>query len=96
MKDELKENFIDLETPVRSNMKETRPRKYVRGLVKQRRLVETVISQLTERFNIAKVWARDMWHLSCRINRKLMAHSMAVMANLECNNRFIKFDGLIK
>jgi hypothetical protein len=35
-------------------------------LMKARRLVETVIGQLTERFHIEKVRARDTWHLTNR------------------------------
>ncbi len=77
-------------------MRDERPKKFVRGLVRQRRLVETVISQLTEHFNITKVWARDIWHFACRINRKIMADTIEVMANLSCNNKFIKLDALIK
>ncbi|MCK4983476.1 MAG: hypothetical protein KAS17_11165 [Victivallaceae bacterium] len=37
--------------------------------------METVIGQLNERFNIEKVRARDMWHLTVRIGRKLLAHT---------------------
>ncbi len=96
LQQDLRSDFIDLQTPLRSNMIDLRPKKFVRELVSQRRLVETVISQLTEHFNITKVWARDMWHLSCRINRKIMANTIAVMANLWCNNKFIKLDALIQ
>jgi hypothetical protein len=31
--------------------------------------------RLVSRFHLDKVWARDIWHLSSRINRKLLAHT---------------------
>jgi hypothetical protein len=46
-----------------------------------RRLIETVIGQLVERFSIEKVWARDLWHLTSRINRKLLAHTVCRWLN---------------
>ena len=55
-----------------------RPTSFVQQLLSARRLVETVIGQLGERFNIEKVRARDLWHLANRFVRKLLAHTMAV------------------
>lgn len=74
---ELREMGVELETPLRDNMHETRPQKYLRCLNKTRRMIETVIGQLTERFHIEKVRARDLWHLTNRIGRKLLSHSVA-------------------
>jgi len=37
-----------------------------------------VISQLVERYNAKKVWARDRWHLTTRFLRKVLSHTMAV------------------
>lgn len=72
---------IDLQTAKRSNMKEDRDRHWLRLLVKTRRLVETVIGQLTERFHLQKVRARDLWHLTHRVNRKLLAHTLVLWIN---------------
>lgn len=44
-----------------------------------RRSIETVGSQLTHDLHIKKVWARDLWHLTNRICRKILAHTFAVM-----------------
>jgi len=44
---------------------------------KERRRIETVISQLVERYNAKKVWARDRWHLTTRFLRKVLSHTMA-------------------
>jgi hypothetical protein len=57
---ELKEQGVDLQFPLRKNMTETRDRSFIRQLTSVRRLVETVIGQLVTRFNIEKVWARDL------------------------------------
>ena len=48
-----------------------------------RRRVETTIGQLVERFNFEKVRARNMWSLTNRLSRKLLAHGMGVLANRE-------------
>ncbi len=72
---------IDLQTAKRSNMKDLRDRRWVKLLVKTRRLVETVIGQLSERFHLQTVRARDLWHLTNRINRKILAHTLAFWIN---------------
>jgi hypothetical protein len=48
-------------------------------LVAKRRRVETVIGQLTGRYQLRRVWARDAWHLWSRWLRKLLSHTMAVL-----------------
>jgi hypothetical protein len=41
-----------------------------------RRIIETVLGQLVERFHLARVWARDAWHLTGRVARKVLAHTL--------------------
>lgn len=72
---------IDLQTALRSNMQDSRPRSWVQLIVRVRRLVESVLAQLVGRFHLAKVWARDVWHFSSRINRKILAHSVCFWLN---------------
>jgi hypothetical protein len=86
---------IDLQTPLRSNMPDSRPNEFVQQLISTRRLVETVIGQLTERFNLQKVWARDLGHLTNRIIRKFLSHSIAVFLNRSLGRDNLHFDGLI-
>ena len=86
---------VDLETPLRSNMSDTRDPDFVKNLVKTRRLVETVIGQLTDHLHIAKVRARDLWHLTSRINRKILAHTMGIYLNRMLGRAPLQFDGLI-
>ena len=57
-KEEFKNEGINIHTPPRSNMKDNRPKKFLKMINKKRRLVETVIGQLNERFNIEKIRAR--------------------------------------
>lgn len=92
---ELARRDLYLETPVRSNMEEFRPDSYLRLLGKTRRLVETVIGQLSERFNIEKVRARDLWHLSSRVARKLLAHTISVLLNCERGVPPLHIEGLV-
>lgn len=72
---------IKLETALRINMSDPRDPSWVKLLKRVRRLIETVIGQLVGRFHIEKVWARDLWHLTSRLNRKLLAHTVCFWLN---------------
>ena len=39
--------------------------------------IETVFCQLTERFHVKRIWARDLWHLTSRWIRKFLSHTLA-------------------
>jgi IS5 family transposase len=86
---------INLQTTIRSNMKEHRSEKFVKWLASTRRLVETVIGQLTERFHIEKIRARKMWYLTSRIARKILAHTICIFLNKKNNNPALQFDLLV-
>lgn len=81
LEEELQSVGIDLETALRSNMQDPRDPAWVALLKRTRRLIETVIGQLVERFSIEKVRARDLWHLTSRMNRKLLAHTVCRWLN---------------
>lgn len=81
LQQELQQVGIKLETALRSNMRQALPPAWVKLLMRTRRLIETVIGQLVERFSIEKVWARDRWHLTSRLNRKLLAHTVCRWLN---------------
>jgi len=74
---------VKLETPVRSNMKDNLSKQQRSQLNRLRRRVETTIGQLVERFKIEKTRARTLWSLTNRLTRKLLSHSMAVLANIQ-------------
>lgn len=86
---------IDLQTPVRKNMKESRPPWFLRLLQRVRKRVETVISQLEQRFGLATMRARDTWHLTNRVARKMLAHTLAIWLNLSMGREPLEFDGLV-
>jgi hypothetical protein len=48
-------------------------------LVQMRRRIETVLSQLVERYHAKRVRGRDEWHLIARWRRKLASHTVAVL-----------------
>lgn len=91
---ELLNHEILLQTPLRSNMQPQFDRAWVRLGQRVRRRIETVISQLVERFHLEKVRARDIWHLSNRLNRKLLAHTVCFWLNRHSPDP-LQFDGLI-
>jgi hypothetical protein len=57
--------------------------------------VETVIGQLSEQFNIEKVRDRDLCHLTSRMARKLLAHTVGVLINHILGRNLLQFDGLV-
>jgi len=89
------ETGIILHTAVRDNMHEDRSAHFIKWLKSTRRLVETVIGQLTERFHIEKVRARKLWSLINRTARKILAHTLACFINYQSGNPLLQFDRII-
>jgi hypothetical protein len=87
---------IDLQTPLRTNMTERRPRWWLRLLRRLRKRIETVISQLEQRFGLAKTRARDVWHLTNQITRKILAHTLGVWLNIQQGREPLELDGLVR
>lgn len=61
-------------------------------LSKQRKLIETAIGQLYERFRIEKVSTGDLWHLTVRITRKLLGHNMNCYLSYKTGNSILQFE----
>lgn len=95
LKRRLRTRHIDLQTPLKKNMKDERSPAFVSKIKGIRRMVETVIGQLDEGLNLGIVWARDAWHLMARLYRKFLAHTIGVFINRHQGRPTIKFDGLI-
>src|SRR5918912_1705614 len=72
----LGEEGVSLLAPYKSTRIERES--WPRWLTQKRQRVETVISQMTERFRAKKVWARDRWHLTSRWLRKVLSHTFVV------------------
>lgn len=81
LKEALAQKGVNLQTPLRANMKDERPRWFVKKIVSVRRLVETIIGQLTERFRIECIKAKKLWHFLRRVSRKILAHTVAFAIN---------------
>ncbi|WP_373691070.1 transposase [Endozoicomonas sp. ONNA2] len=58
-KNDCQEVSIDLQTPLRKNMKDERPKSFVKLIMRVRRRIKTVIGQLAERFEMEKCRCRD-------------------------------------
>lgn len=89
------ERGLQLKTPPRKNMKQNKNTQWSKLMTSVRRRVETVIGQLSEQLNIQKVRARDMWHLSSRLGRKILAHTMGILINREQGNDWLDFDQIM-
>lgn len=77
--EELRSHALQLHTPLRLNMKDSRPKRFVYKIMNVRRIIETVIGQLTERFQIQSMRVKDLYHLSVKIGRKILAHTVAFL-----------------
>jgi Transposase DDE domain len=86
---------IELLTPTRRNMARHLPPPLQRLTRRWRKLIETVGSQLAGRFAIEQIRVRDLWHLQHRIIRKVLAHTLAVVFNLQLGRSPLDFDGLL-
>ena len=76
---------VELITPPRKNMPEPPlAAHYLLRLCRRwRKKIETVASHLTQRFQIARTRAHDLWHYQHRLIRKVLAHTVAVLLNLQ-------------
>lgn len=75
-------------TPKRKNMESSLEQvKLVKKTKYWRKLVETVGSQLTERFQITKIKVKDFWHYQNRIFRKILSHTVANFLNMQIGNK---------
>ncbi len=58
-------------------------------------LIETVNCQLSERFHFERIRCRDLWHLTSRVNRKILAHTLCCWLNHKRGRDLLQFDGLV-
>jgi hypothetical protein len=76
---------VELVAPYSSKKRDPTPKRsaFLSGL---RYRIDTVFGQLTERYCIKKVWARDLWHLASRLLRKVLSHTVAFLLNHRSGN----------
>ena len=72
-----------------------RRRERARAIARIRYRIETVFSQLCERFTAKRVWARDLWHFSSRLLRKLLAHTAMIVLNRAQGNEPLRLAELL-
>jgi hypothetical protein len=65
----------------------------VLGQVRYR--IDTVFGQLTDRCQLKRVWARDLWHLRNRILRAILMHTLCVWLNQQQEAPCLQLDRLI-
>lgn len=86
---------VTLVTPPRKRMQATFAPAVLKRCARWRKRVETVGSHLTERFAIARIRVRDLWHFQHRLIRKILAHTVGVFLNLQLGRKPLDLDGLL-
>ncbi len=76
---------VELVAPYSSKKRDPTPQKSAL-LSRLRYRIDTVFSQLTERYSIKRVWAKDLWHLASRLLRKILSHTVAFLLNHRSGN----------
>ena len=69
---------INLQTPLRDNMPDPRPKSERHALNRLRKPVETALSVLIDCFHLTKIKARDIWHYTNKLLRKLIAYNFSI------------------
>ena len=89
-------HHITIVTPARARMA---PPPHTKALLNASarwcKRIETVGSQLTERFAIARIRVRHLWHLQHRVIRKVLAHTVCVFLHLQLDRSPMDLDGLV-
>ena len=76
---------VELLAPYSSKKRDPAPQKSA-FLSRLRYRIDTVFSQLTERYCVKRVWARDLWHLASRLLRKVLSDTVAFLLNYRSGN----------
>lgn len=90
-----RKRHVALVTPARKNMTVQPPPALLRITRRWRKLVETIGSQLTERYSIARTRAHDLWHYHHRLIRKVLSHTVCVFVNLQLGRSPLDLDDLV-
>jgi DDE family transposase len=94
IREELAERGVELAAPYRTKKRDPNPeRSALLSLLRYR--IDTVFSQLTQRYAVKRVWARDLWHLASRLLRKVLSHTVAFLLNHRMGNQPLQFSKLL-
>ena len=94
VREELAGRGVELLAPYSSKKRDPRPERSA-FLSRLRYRIDTVFSQLTERYSVKRVWARDLWHLASRLLRKVLSHTVAFLLNYLLGNQPLQLSKLI-
>ncbi len=92
--EELSGQDLTLLAPFKSKKKDPWPRRSYQ-ISRPRYRIETVFSQLVERFQARRVQVKDTWHLHARLLRKALSHTLAFALNQEQGNPPLQFSKLL-
>jgi hypothetical protein len=92
--EELAEMGIQLLAPYSSKKRDPAPRRSAL-LSRFRYRIDTVFSQLVGRYSVKRVWARDLWHLTGRLLRKVLSHTIAFLLNHQVGNPALQLSKLL-
>ena len=93
------DHHIRLLTPLKGNMQPTDQRNPFiapQSGHRRRRRVETLYTQLVQRFHVQTMKVRDAWPLQNQWTTKILAHSIAVLLNIRLKRKTLDFDGLVE
>jgi hypothetical protein len=82
-------------TPPRKGMATRHSPHLLKACKRIRKWVETVGAQLTDRFALARIRVRDVWHYQHRLIRKVLAHTVVVFLNLHLGRPPLDLDDLV-
>jgi len=85
---------VELLAPYSSRKRDPAPKKSA-SLSRPRYRINTVFSQLTERYSMKRMWARDMRHLSRRVLRKVLSHTVSFVLNHQMGNPPLELSRLL-
>ena len=94
LKEELAQQGLNLQAQFKKASSEPWPRRSA-TISRFRYRIETLFGQLVDRYLTKRVWARDMWHLSNRLLRKTLSHTMAFMLNRAQGNPPLQISKLV-
>jgi hypothetical protein len=93
-KEELAQMGIELLAPYSSKKLDPDPRRSA-FLSRLRYRIDTVFSQLTGRYSIKRVWARDLWHPASSLLRKVLSQTVAFLLNHRMGNQPLQLSELL-
>ena len=93
-KKELATMGVELVAPYSSKKRDPAPKRSAL-LSRFRYRIDTVFSQLTGRYSVKRVWARDTWHLTSRLLRKVLSHTVAFLLNDRMGNQPLQLSKLL-